>query len=80
MKSKTPATLELETELAKLTNLVRERRQQLERLADCPNPACPCRMVWKDHVEKNLTGQIRRIRRQINNHPITKAAKAKKSA
>jgi hypothetical protein len=56
---------ELEAELLMLNALVRERRKQLARLEKCPNKDCPCRIVWRDHVEKNLAGQVRKIRRQV---------------
>lgn len=62
---KARSVTELESDLVKLNVLVRERRKQLARLESCPNKDCPCRMVWRDHVEKNLAGQMRRIRRQV---------------
>ena len=51
---KARSVTELESDLAKLNVLVRERRKQLARLESCPNKDCPCRLVWRDHVEKNL--------------------------
>jgi hypothetical protein len=65
MKSKECEVLELESELLRLTALVRERRKQLARLRDCPNPLCPCRAVWRDHVEKRLSMQVRKVRKQV---------------
>ena len=59
------ATTELEAELARLSALVRERRKQLARLEKCPNKDCPCRFVWREHIEKNLAGQMGKIRRQV---------------
>ena len=56
----------LEAELAWLNALVRERRKQLARLEKCPNKDCPCRFVWREHVEKNLAGQVGKIRRQVH--------------
>jgi hypothetical protein len=56
---------ELEAELVRLNALVRERRKQLARLDKCPNKDCPCRFVWREHVEKNLAGQVGKIRRQV---------------
>jgi hypothetical protein len=56
---------ELEAELVRLNALVRERRRQLARLDKCPNKDCPCRFVWREHVEKNLAGQVGKVRRQV---------------
>lgn len=69
MKRKEREVLELEAELLRLTTLVRERRQQLARLKDCPNPLCPCRAVWRDHVEKQLSSQVRKVRKQVRETP-----------
>jgi hypothetical protein len=57
---------ELEAELVRLNTLVRERRKQLARLEKCPNKDCPCRVVWRNHVEKNLAGQVGKIRRTVS--------------
>jgi hypothetical protein len=59
------AVTELEAQLVRLNALVRERRNQLARLDKCPNKDCPCRFVWREHVEKNLAGQMGKIRRQV---------------
>jgi hypothetical protein len=59
------AVTELEAQLVWLNALVRERRKQLDRLEKCPNKDCPCRFVWRDHVEKNLAGQVGKIRRRV---------------
>ena len=56
----------LEAELMRLNLLVRERRKQLVRLEKCPNKDCPCRFVWREHVEKNLAGQVGKIRHQVS--------------
>jgi hypothetical protein len=69
MKSKEREVLELESELLRLASLVRERRKQLARLKDCPNPSCPCRAVWRDHVEKKLSSQVLKVRQQVRETP-----------
>jgi hypothetical protein len=66
---------ELEAELLRLNTLVRERRKQLVRLEKCPNKDCPCRVVWRNHVEKNLAGQVGKIRRKV----VSKSARPTKS-
>jgi hypothetical protein len=65
MKSRPLDATELEAELLKLNALVRERRKQLARLRNCPNPDCPCRVVWRDAVEKNLATQVGKVRRNV---------------
>ncbi|HOX58876.1 MAG TPA: hypothetical protein P5205_16740 [Candidatus Paceibacterota bacterium] len=70
---KPPDATELEAELARLNALVRERRKQLDRLEKCPNKDCPCRFVWREHVEKNLAGQIGKIRREVRKAPAQPA-------
>ena len=79
MKRKQDEKLKLEAELLKLNALVRERREQLDSIRDCPNHACRCRAVWKEHVEKTLSGQMRKIRQQIG-AKTKKAPKSKKAA
>jgi hypothetical protein len=69
IKSKKREVLELESELLRLATLVRERRAQLARLQDCPNPACPCRAIWRDQVEKKLSSQVRKVRKQVREIP-----------
>ena len=71
---KTRAETDLEAELVRLNALVRERRKQLDRLDKCPNKDCPCRFVWREHVEKNLAGQVGKIR----HHVLGKSGKAAK--
>ena len=66
---------QLEAELIRLNTLVRERRKQLARLEKCPNKDCPCRFVWREHVEKRLAGQVGEIRRRVK----TQAAKVTKA-
>jgi hypothetical protein len=56
---------ELEAELVRLNALVRERRKQLARLEKCPNKDCPCRLIWRNHVEKSLAGQVGKIRQRV---------------
>jgi hypothetical protein len=68
MKSKQREAVELEAELLRLNSLVRQRRAQLVRLEQCPNKDCECRVVWREVVEKNLAGQMGKIRRQVKNN------------
>lgn len=70
MKRKIPEVLELESELLRLNDLVRKRRAQLARLEKCPNKDCECRAVWREVTEKNLAGQMGKVRRRIR--PATK--------
>ena len=63
--SKTQEKLELEAELMRLNELVRERRSDLARIQECPNETCKCRAVWKEQVDKTLASQVRKIRKQI---------------
>jgi hypothetical protein len=65
MNGKVPQVTELEAELTRLSAMVRERRKQLARLEKCPNKDCPCRFVWREHIEENLAGQIGTIQRQV---------------
>jgi hypothetical protein len=67
---------ELEAELMRLSLLVRERRKQLARLDKCPNKDCPCRFVWREHVEENLAGQVGKIRSHVRGKS-SKPAKSK---
>ncbi|MGA2864989.1 MAG: hypothetical protein ABSF95_10950 [Verrucomicrobiota bacterium] len=69
MRSKERGVPELEAELLRLNALVRERRQQLARLQSCPNPLCPCRVVWREQVEKGLASQVRKIRKHVRATP-----------
>ena len=62
MNGKQRVETQLEAQLIRLNTLVRERRKQLARLEKCPNKDCPCRFVWREHVEKNLAGQVGEIR------------------
>ena len=66
MKSKQREAFELEAELLRLNTLVRQRRAQLARLEKCPHKDCECRTVWREVVEKNLAGQVGKIRRQVH--------------
>jgi hypothetical protein len=74
---------ELEAELMRLNLLVRERRKQLARLDKCPNKDCPCRFVWREHVEVNLTEKVteisRRVRGRASKPAKSKAAPARRS-
>ena len=79
MNGKERVGANLEAELLRLNALVRERRKQLARLEKCPNKDCPCRFVWREQVEKNLEGQVGRIRQQVRGKS-SKLAKPKRSA
>ena len=76
MNGKQREATDLEDELLRLNALVRERRKQLARLEKCPNKDCPCRFVWREQVEKNLEGQVGRIRRHVRGK-LAKLAKPK---
>ena len=65
MKSKRQQALQLEAELHRLNNLVRERRKQLAFLEQCPNKHCECRRLWHQVVEKKLAHQVGKIRRHV---------------
>ena len=73
MNGKQRAATDLETELLRLNALVRARRKQLARLEKCPNKDCPCRLVWREQVEKNLNGQVGKIRRQVGTGSTARA-------
>jgi hypothetical protein len=75
MKRKQKEPAELEAELTRLTELVRQRRKTLARLAQCPNTDCECRAVWHEHVEKNLAGQVGKVRSHVKARPKPRAAK-----
>ena len=48
----------------------------MARLEKCPNKDCPCRFVWREHVEKRLAGQVGEIRRRVKSQ-VAKLTKAK---
>jgi len=56
---------DFEADLVRLNMLVRERRKQLARLEKCPNKDCPCRFIWREHVEMNLADQVGKIQRKV---------------
>jgi hypothetical protein len=72
MKSTQRQAAELESELLRLNSLVRERRKQLARLESCPNKDCECRRVWREVVEKKLSRQVGKIRKQVRGKRTTK--------
>lgn len=80
MKSRPLDATELEAELLRLNALVRERREQLARLKNCPNPECPCRVVWRGVVEQNLASQVGRIRRNVRSRAGGASARKKAAA
>jgi len=65
MKRTQREAVELEAELLRLNTLVRDRRKQLARLEDCPDKGCECRRVWHQVVEKKLSRQVGKIRKQV---------------
>ena len=70
MNGRQRAVTALEAELVRLNALVRERRRQLDRLDKCPNKDCPCRFVWREHVEKNLAGQVGKVRQHVRDKSV----------
>jgi hypothetical protein len=80
MRNKRQETIELEAELFRLNALVRKRRQQLARLEKCPNKDCECRAVWHEVVNKNLAGQMTKIRRQVRDGATDKSKPGRKRA
>ena len=72
MKNTKREAAELEAELLRLNTLVRERRQQLARLEDCPNKDCECRRVWREVVEEKLSRQVGKVRRQVRGRRVKK--------
>jgi hypothetical protein len=76
MKSKEREAVDLAAELMRLNSMVRARRKQLARLDKCPNKDCECRVVWRDVVEKNLAGQVGKIRKQVKPPAKKKTAKS----
>ena len=70
---------DLEAELVRLNALARERRKQLARLEKCPNKDCPCRFVWREHVERNLAGQVGKIQRQVRGAPAKSTKPARRA-
>ena len=80
MKSKEREAVDLEAELLRLNALVRQRRKQLARLAECPNKDCECRAVWQEVVSKKLAGQIGKIRRHVRRPKAAKTQGSKQSA
>jgi hypothetical protein len=80
MNGKKRQATDLEAELLRLNALVRERRKQLARLEQCPNKDCACRLVWREQVEKNLKGQVGKIRRQVGAAPGTLARRKGKAS
>ncbi len=78
MKNKKQEAVELESELLRLTELVRARRKQLVKLRECPHSDCECRAVWKDHVDKSLADQVGKVRRRVTSKSAkSKSAKAR---
>ncbi len=82
MKNKHQEVLELEAELLRLNTLVRNRRAQLKKLETCPHKDCECRAVWQEQVDRTLSRQMGKIRRQVGSKAARngKAAKAPQPA
>ena len=74
------AVAELEAELLRLNNLVRQRRKQLAFLEKCPNKNCECRAVWHEVVQKKLAGQMGKIRRHVGSRKPPAKPKASATA
>ena len=75
MKRTQNEVAELEAELLRLNNLVRQRRLQLARLESCPHKDCECRQVWHDVVEKKLASQVGKIRKKVRERPAKGSTK-----
>lgn len=76
MKRKPAQVVELEAELLRLTELVRARRTQLNRLDKCPNKDCECREVWREVTEKKLDTQVKKVRTGVLPRPALAKTKA----
>jgi hypothetical protein len=76
MKRSGPRSAKLESELVRLNELVRQRRQQLARLEDCPNHKCECRHVWREVVENKLAIQVSKVGKHVRKVGGTAKTKA----
>ncbi len=79
MKISRRETAELEAELLRLNTLVRQRRTQLARLENCPHKDCECRKVWREVVEKDLSRQVGKIRKQVRGQRAANKLKPKRA-
>ena len=78
-RSSLRTVVELESELLRLTELVRARRQQLARLEKCPNKDCECRKVWREVVERKLASQVGKIGKGVRERsPVDGKVKARR--
>lgn len=76
MKRAQPRTAKLEAELHRLNELVRQRRQQLARLEDCPNHECECRHVWREVVDSKVATQVGKLGKHLRKGGASAKAKA----
>jgi hypothetical protein len=76
MKRARPRRAKLEAELLRLNELVRQRRQQLARLENCPDHDCECRRVWREVVESKLASQVSKVGKHVRQSSATAKAKA----
>lgn len=80
MKRGKPQAAKLEAELVRLNELVRQRRQQLARLEQCPHHDCECRHVWREVVENKLATQVSKVRKHVRQGASKPSTESKRTA